>query len=210
MMIPVAGRLMSKLSSPLASTLGMVGLTSGASVVGNMMSEEGREKPGGRIALEALGAGALGAGAGYGLSRLRDEVRNRGRQGVRLAKSSVKDEKTRALLDAYNQTKDPQFAQRIKNIFNNEIINDQNLIRDEMRNEIIPLTNAVGIAGGIIAGGAGGLLGGGIANAVGIPQSEPELPMAVRPALASQNVQQYLAGLQGAQGAPAMMIPVDA
>jgi hypothetical protein len=61
----LAGRFLNAVSSsPLQSAVAGGLATAGLSVGGNLASEEGREKGAARIALEALGAGALGAGVG--------------------------------------------------------------------------------------------------------------------------------------------------
>jgi hypothetical protein len=52
------------INTPLANTLGGAALGAGLSVAGNAMNGELEDKGLGRIALEALGAGALGATAG--------------------------------------------------------------------------------------------------------------------------------------------------
>ena len=61
----LAGRFLNSVSSSPLQSAAAGGLASaGLSVGGNLVSEEGRDKGAARIALEALGAGALGAGVG--------------------------------------------------------------------------------------------------------------------------------------------------
>jgi hypothetical protein len=67
----LAGRFLNAVSSsPLQSAVAGGLATAGLSVGGNLASEEGREKGAARIALEALGAGALGAGVGSQIPEL--------------------------------------------------------------------------------------------------------------------------------------------
>jgi hypothetical protein len=67
----LAGRFLNAVSSsPLQSAAAGGLATAGLSVGGNLASEEGREKGAARIALEALGAGALGAGVGSQIPKL--------------------------------------------------------------------------------------------------------------------------------------------
>lgn len=167
----------------LPETLATAALSGGLSVAGNGLTNQINEKGAARTITEALGAAGLGALAGAGTRALRQKI-----------SSPLNEIKAKGyIIDTGNYVA-PVDKKLIDSAFNLNRIG----------------TGALGAGAVTVAGGMGGMLGGGIANAVGVPQSEPELPMAVRPALASQNVQQYLAGLQGAQGAPAMMIPVDA
>ena len=67
----LAGRFLNNVSSsPLQSAVAGGLASAGLSVGGNLVSEEGRDKGAARIALEALGAGALGAGVGSQIPEL--------------------------------------------------------------------------------------------------------------------------------------------
>ena len=75
----LAGRFLNGISSsPLQSAAAGGLATAGLSVGGNLASEEGREKGATRIALEALAAGALGAGVGSQIPKLKQEYSSGG------------------------------------------------------------------------------------------------------------------------------------
>jgi hypothetical protein len=59
------------LQDPIASGLGFGAATAGAATLGNVVSGEADREGGGRVALEALGAGALGGALGAYMPRLR-------------------------------------------------------------------------------------------------------------------------------------------
>mgnify|MGYP001199006068 CR=1 FL=1 len=137
----LAGRFLNGItSSPLQSAAAGGLATAGLSVGGNLASEEGREKGAARIALEALGAGALGAGVGSQIPSLKKEY------------ASVDGAKVRRGLD---KVVIPETQQ--------QVVQQDRLINAVQ--QISPYAGgAVSGLGLLAAGGLGGQIGGGVAN----------------------------------------------
>jgi hypothetical protein len=137
----LAGRYLNAVtSSPLQSTVAGGLATAGLSVGGNLASEEGRDKGAARIALEALGAGALGAGVGSRIPALKKEY------------GSVDSAKLRKGLD---KVVTPQTMQ--------EVVQQDRLINAAQ--QASPYAGSVIAGTGLLAaGGLGGQIGGGVAN----------------------------------------------
>jgi len=141
----LAGRFLNAVSSsPLQSAAAGGLATAGLSVGGNLASEEGREKGAARIALEALGAGALGAGVGSQIPKIKKEY----------SAQAIGDRAGQAVEDFYKAGGQPT-AEELQQI--KEAVN--------YAQKAGPYT-AVGTAGlGLLsAGGLGGQIGGGVAN----------------------------------------------
>ena len=137
----LAGRYLNAVSSsPLQSAVAGGLASAGLSVGGNLVSEEGRDKGAARIALEALGAGALGACVGSRIPALKKEY------------GSVDRAKLRKQLD---KVATPETMQEVV---------QQDLLLNAAQ-QASPYTGAA-IAGlGLAAaGGLGGQIGGGVAN----------------------------------------------
>lgn len=186
----LAGRfskLASKIPAGLPEISATAALAGGLSVAGNTLTGQADDKGLPRVATEMLGAAGLGAIAGAGARNIR--------QGMSAPLNKIQ---------AQGNFVDLPFT-------NTTVVVDPRLTKAGLKTIDVG-SKALGAGAVTALGGLGGMIGGGLANVAGLPQTqpEPELPMAVRPALASQNVQQYLASLQGVQGAPAMMILVDA
>ena len=145
----LAGRFLNGItSSPLQSAAAGGLTTAGLSVGGNLASEEGREKGAARIALEALGAGALGAGVGSQIPQLKKAV-------------------TPGAVDDYLNMR---FAER-----STEKAQARKPFTEKQASQAGRLINAAaaaapyagGVAAGtgvLAAGGLGGQIGGGVAN----------------------------------------------
>jgi len=141
----LAGRFLNAVSSsPLQSAAAGGLATAGLSVGGNLASEEGREKGAARIALEALGAGALGAGVGSQIPKIKKEY----------SAQAIGDRAGQAVEGFYKAGGQPtaEELQQIKQAVS-------------YAQKAGPYT-AVGTAGlGLLsAGGLGGQIGGGVAN----------------------------------------------
>jgi hypothetical protein len=138
----LAGRFLNAVSSsPLQSAVAGGLATAGLSVGGNLASEEGREKGAARIALEALGAGALGAGVGSQIPELLT-----GPGVVKTMKNMVPSER---ISNIPLSAKESQEMQRLK----------------KGLNKVDPyLASPVSALGLLAAGGLGGQIGGGVAN----------------------------------------------
>jgi len=138
----LAGRFLNAVSSsPLQSAAAGGLATAGLSVGGNLASEEGREKGAARIALEALGAGALGAGVGSQIPELLT-----GPGVVKTMKNMVPSER---ISNIPLSAKESQEMQRLK----------------KGLNKVDPyLASPVSALGLLAAGGLGGQIGGGVAN----------------------------------------------
>lgn len=141
----LAGRFLNAVSSsPLQSAAAGGLATAGLSVGGNLASEEGREKGAARIALEALGAGALGAGVGSQIPKIKKEY----------SAQAIGDKAGQAVEGFYKAGGQPtaEELQQIKQAVN-------------YAQKAGPYA-AVGTSGlGLLsAGGLGGQIGGGVAN----------------------------------------------
>ena len=138
----LAGRFLNGISSsPLQSAAAGGLATAGLSVGGNLASEEGREKGATRIALEALAAGALGAGVGSQIPELLT-----GPGVVKTMKNMVPPER---ISNIPLSAKESQEMQRLK----------------KGLNKVDPyLAAPVSALCLLAAGGLGGQIGGGVAN----------------------------------------------
>ena len=147
----LAGRFLNAVSSsPLQSAAAGGLATAGLSVGGNLASEEGREKGAARIALEALGAGALGAGVGSQIPAIKkattptavDEYLN-----MRLARGTT----NRAQQPGKKPLTEEQLSQAGRLI--------------DMAAKAAPYAGGAAVGTGLLAAtGLGGQIGGGVAN----------------------------------------------
>jgi len=137
----LAGRFLNRVtSSPLQSAVAGGLATAGLSVGGNVATEEGRDKGAARIALEALGAGALGAGVGSRIPALKKEY------------GSVDRAKLRKQLD---KVATPETMQEVV---------QQDLLLNAAQQASPYTGGAIAGLGLAAAGGLGGQIGGGVAN----------------------------------------------
>lgn len=156
----IAGRYMGDIArkaamNPYASAAGLGGLAAGAATLGNIVSGEAAEEGPGRLALEALGAGALGAAVGARipaqLAQLRG-MRKAGAQGLENQGAGK-----RAVYDPATQTASTTVG-----------VNPQmNDLREAYRATSKGMNQFALGAGGVgllASGGLGGMLGGGAAN----------------------------------------------
>jgi len=164
----IAGRYLSDIASkaamnPYASAAALGGLAAGGATLGNLISGEAAQEGPGRVALEALGAGGLGAAYGATLPGRLSMIR-----GLRRAGAENLQRQGAGRRAGYDSGSGATYMAEGANPQAKEL-------RDEyMRNsKRIALGTATGT--GLVtlaAGGLGGMLGGGIANAgnlVGIP-----------------------------------------
>jgi hypothetical protein len=150
-MIQLAGRFLNDItSSPLQSAAAGGLATAGLSVGGNLASEEGREKGAARIVLEALGAGALGAGVGSQIP-------------------AIKKATTPTAADEYldmrftrGSTERPKQPGK-KPLTEEQVSQAYRLI--DMAAKAAPYAGGAAVGTGLLAaGGLGGQIGGGVAN----------------------------------------------
>ena len=133
----LAGRWLNQAGkSPLYSGLGYGAATAGAATLGNITSGEAEREGGGRLALEALGAGALGGLLGSQMPVLRRNVRPTQQK----VKQRLKDLGPKRAYDGLFEDGAPK-ASHYKGA-----------------------RYAIGGIGGLAAGGLGGQIGGGNAN----------------------------------------------
>ena len=141
----IAGKYAQLMANPAASMALGGGIAAGASLLGN----QGEGKSVGRQALEALGAGALGAGVGRMLPTVsRNAANQKARfvEGLQTEGSKVQ----RAVKGAYDRKLRPD---EVEAIINAGIGGVQ------------AATNAGAVIGGLgLATGLGGAIGGGVAN----------------------------------------------
>ena len=124
------------LQDPIASGLGLGAATAGAATLGNLFSGEAGREGGGRVALEALGAGALGGALGAYMPQLRGK-----------AVQSMKD-----IRDA---------GKRFKKEFPNETLIDA---MKPKASHIRGALYGYAVPGALAAGAIGGQIGGGVSN----------------------------------------------
>jgi hypothetical protein len=141
--------------NPYASAAGLGGLAAGAATLGNLVSGEATQEGPGRLALEALGAGALGAAAGaYVPSML---TFNRGLRRAAAQHLENRGAEKRAVYDPATKTAYTMVGNAP----------DMNTTRQEYRDfskGLNQVTLGTGGAALLAAGGLGGMLGGGAAN----------------------------------------------
>jgi hypothetical protein len=172
----IAGRYMGDIArkgamNPYISAAGLGGLTAGAATLGNIVSGEAADEGAGRLGLEALGAGALGAYVGSRIPGNLAQLR-----GMRRAAATD----LRGKGAGRNITVDPSTGQAYQTV-------GVNPEAAQMREDYLKGSSALnrGFQGGtalsaLAAGGIGGMLGGGVANVgqmVGIPGMEQDQMM---------------------------------
>lgn len=146
----LAGRFLNDItSSPLQSAVAGGLTTAGLSVGGNLASEEGREKGAARIALEALGAGALGAGVGSQIPAIK--------------KATTPTAADEYLNMRFARGKANRAAEPKKPLTAEQLSQAARLI--DMAAKAAPYAGGAAVGTGLLAaGGLGGQIGGGVAN----------------------------------------------
>jgi hypothetical protein len=154
----IAGRYMGDIArkgamNPYISAAGLGGLTAGAATLGNIVSGEAADEGAGRLGLEALGAGALGAYVGSRIPGNLAQLR-----GMRRAAATD----LRGKGAGRNITVDPSTGQAYQTV-------GVNPEAAQMREDYLKGSSALnrGFQGGtalsaLAAGGIGGMLGGGV------------------------------------------------
>jgi hypothetical protein len=174
----IAGKYAQLMQAPVtAMTLGG-GIAAGASLVGN----QGEGKSVGRQALEALGAGALGAGVGRMLPTVSRIAAERAANQTKSVYQGLQTEGSRLRNVAENFYNKGLRPEEIESMIRAGIEGTQNA------------TNTVAALGGLgLATGLGGLGGGGIANVgnmAGLP-IDPEMPGSSNTMNSRLNMQGY-------------------
>ena len=156
----IAGKYAQLMANPAASMALGGGIAAGASLLGN----QGEDKSMGRQALEALGAGALGAGVGAMLPGVYARTKVASKMAAQDARDMAQD---RAVpLDRGARMKaearvNSAAAMRDAGATNAEVL--EALQGSVMVPQVV--TNAAAAAGGLgLATGLGGMVGGGVAN----------------------------------------------
>lgn len=156
----IAGKYAQLMANPAASMALGGGIAAGASLLGN----QGEDKSMGRQALEALGAGALGAGVGAMLPGVYAKSKAASKMAAQDARDMAQD---RAVpLDRGARMKaearvNSAAAMRDAGATNAEVL--EALQGSVMVPQVV--TNAAAAAGGLgLATGLGGMVGGGVAN----------------------------------------------
>jgi hypothetical protein len=162
-------------------------LAGGASLAGNALNSEEDPKPTQRVIAEALASAAGGALGAVGMNALANAGRAKAklREDIGVEKNFIREEaKKVGEPNISPQLADARMARLLEA--------KQNLANLREGRTIANAANAIGVPLGM-AGAAtiGGLAVGGAMNVAGVPQMQE-----VKPALASDSVQQYLAGLQ--------------
>lgn len=157
--------------NPLISAAGLGGLTAGAATLGNIVSGEAEDEGAGRLALEALGAGALGAAVGARIPGNLAQLR-----GMRRAAATD----LRGKGAGRNVSYDPSTGQTYQTV-------GVNPEAAQMREDYLKGSKALGrgfqagtALSALAAGGIGGMIGGGVANVgqlVGIPGLDQDAAM---------------------------------
>lgn len=166
-MVNLAGKYANVISrNPIASAVaGGLG-AAGLATLGNLLSGESQTEEGGRLGLEALGAGALGAVAGARVPALRQRAAKTLR-GI----NAVSYEHPAA--QAYRQkmpSSEVAGAEFVRDLLGAgvKVGADANEVRAQLKQNLRQQQKAVNLAGipaGLaMAGGLGGMVGGGIAN----------------------------------------------
>ena len=165
-------------ASAVAGGLGAAGLATIGNVVGGEASQEGP----GRLGLEALGAGALGAVMGSQIPGLRGMattgLRNLGNVGLKGPGAAARKAKM-----SEGDIRNAEFVRDMLREANRQGTDPEQL-RQQLKGSLRvgqALINTAGIPLGLTAAGAlGGMVGGGIANAggmVGIPGLQQNVAM---------------------------------
>ena len=187
----IAGKYAQLMANPAASMALGGGIAAGASLLGN----QGEDKSAGRQALEALGAGALGAGVGAMLP----SVYTRSKVASKMAAQDARDmAQNRAVpLDRGQRMKaEARVGEAAR--MRTEGKTDQQIREALDASILIPqtLTNAGAAIGGLgLATGLGGAIGGGVANignmaGLGI---DPESPGSSNTTNSRLNMKSYMA-----------------
>lgn len=174
-MIKLAGKYINQISrNPIASAVaGGLG-AAGLATLGNVVSGEGQQEGPGRLGLEALGAGALGAAFGAQIPGLRGRAVNAWRNLD--AVSSTR--RGAAARKAKMTPEEIAHSEGVRNLLQRAIAAGANpaQLKNELQTGLRQsqtLINTAGIPIGLtVAGGLGGMIGGGVANVghlVGIP-----------------------------------------
>jgi hypothetical protein len=152
----LAGRWLNQATlNPLVSGLGLGAATAGTATLGNIISGEADREGGGRLALEALGAGALGGALGAGIPSVRaigrgikkDIAREvKAKTGGAHRKQSFYDVDTGA---GTSRSKEYQ-----------KVVDDAN----RQMGMVNPLQAGLTGIAGLTYGGLGGMIGGGVSN----------------------------------------------
>ena len=174
-MINLAGKYINQISrNPIASAVaGGLG-AAGLATLGNVVSGEGREEGPGRLGLEALGAGALGAAFGAQIPGLRGRAVNALRNLDAVSSTGA----GAAARKAKMTPEEIAHSEGIRNLLQRSVAAgaDPTKVKNQLNTGLRPaqtLINTAAIPIGLtVAGGLGGMIGGGVANAgkfVGIP-----------------------------------------
>ena len=156
----IAGKYAQLMANPAASMALGGGIAAGASLLGN----QDKDKSPGRQALEALGAGALGAGVG----RMLPAVYARSAQRSQTAARNLADELggVQSPMSGSDRADAQMRAEQLR--INRELGATDEILGKSMQLELggrQALTNAAAAAGGLsLATGLGGIAGGGVAN----------------------------------------------
>ena len=156
----IAGKYAQLMANPVASMALGGGIAAGASLLGN----QGEDKSPGRQALEALGAGALGAGVG----RMLPAVYARSAKRSQTAARNLADELggVQSPMSGSDRADAQMRAEQLK--VARELGATDEILGKSMQLELggrQALTNAAAAAGGLgLATGLGGIAGGGVAN----------------------------------------------
>lgn len=179
----LAGKYSQLMANPAAAAAIGGGLAAGASALGNIDSD----KPLERTAVEALGAGALGAAVGgLALPRVNAIARTRAQAAGR------------NLGDVMNDVQSPMSARERQDAnVRAQFIHDMGIPYEDAAKTLAAgtrglqvLTNASAATGGLLAAGAlGGQIGGGAANLMGI---DPENPGSSNTMSARYSMQGYV------------------
>lgn len=172
----IAGRYMGDIArkaamNPYAAAAGVGGLAAGAATLGNIVSGEAAQEGPGRLALEALGAGALGAAYGSTLPRNLAAIRGlrrAGAQGLEAAGAGKRAGYDPATKAAYTTVGTNPDAAQMREAY-----------RQQSRQ--MGIGAGAGAAATTLAAGAlGGMIGGGASNVgglVGIPGLQQQMAM---------------------------------
>jgi hypothetical protein len=157
-------------------------LAGGASLAGNALNSEENPKPTNRVIAEALASAAGGALGAVGMNALANARRRNMRDNIGIEKRFIKEES--------RNVGEPNIPSWIADARLTHLLDaKQNLANMQEGRTIANSINAIGVPLGMAAAAnIAGLASGAAMNAAGVPQRQE--------AQASQNVQEYLAGLQ--------------
>jgi hypothetical protein len=152
----LAGRWLNQATlNPLASSLGVGAATAGAATLGNIVSGEADREGGGRVALEALGAGALGGLLGSRVPHMRGASR------------AVKKDIARGVKEKTGGAHRKQSFYDVDSGAGTSRSKEyQKVVDDANRQMGMVNPTMAGMAGiaGLTYGGLGGMIGGGVSN----------------------------------------------